>query len=325
MRRLKQYNDSYKDLCRMNTNKMIPLLADMAIFVTVIEQGNFSKAAKKLGVTPSVVSRKISHLEDALGIKLLQRTTRQLSLTESGEVTFINCKEMVNAAEQAISASTSITSTVSGLLRISAPKSLSNEVLRPLFVEFLSLYPNIQLHLKVTDQVLDPIHDSIDFLIHINEQPIESLVNIQLGRVEQTLCASPEYLRNHTALLLPEDLKKHSCLCLGENANDNRWRFINKNQQVTVQITGPYLVNHSEMRRDAIEQGLGIGALPDYMAIQSIKSGKLIPLLNDWSLQGNYKGDICLQFVQSKYMPNKNRVFIDFIKQKLLTTKVKKG
>jgi len=304
----------------MNTNKMIPLLADMAIFVTVIEQGNFSKAAKKLGVTPSVVSRKIGNLEDALGIKLLQRTTRQLSLTESGEVTFLSCKEMVKAAEEAINAATSVTSAVSGLLRVSAPKSLSNQILRPILVEFLKLYPNIQLHLKVTDQVLDPIHDSIDFLIHINEKPIESLVNIKLGRVEQTLCASPRYLKDHTTPLIPGDLKYHRCLCLGENTTDNRWKFIGKNKEVVVQVIGPYLVNHSEMRRDAIEQGFGIGALPDYMAVQSIKSGKLIPLLRDWELEGNYKGEICLQFLQTKYMPNKNRVFIDFIKQKLLPT-----
>ena len=302
----------------MSTNEVIPLLGDMAIFVTVVEQGNFSKAAKKLGVTPSAVSRQISRLEDALGIKLLQRTTRQLALTESGEVAFTSCKQMLEAAEQAISASTSTTSTVRGLLRIAAPKSLANQVLRPLFVEFLKQYPEIQLHLKVTDQVLDPIHDSIDFLIHINEQPIESLVNIKLGRVEQTLCASPEYLQAHTAPLRPEDLKDHACLCLGENATDNRWTFIKHNQQATVQVSGSYLVNHSEMRRDAIEQGFGIGALPDYIAKKSVQSGQLITLLNDWKLQGNYQGDICLQFVQSKYMPNKNRVFIDFIKQKLL-------
>jgi len=302
----------------LNTNKVIPLLADMAILVTVVEQGNFSKAAKKLGVTPSAVSRQISRLEAALGIKLLQRTTRQLALTESGEVTFASCKQMLEAAEQAISASTSTTSTVSGLLRVAAPKSLANQVLRPLFIDFLKQYPDIQLHLKVTDQVLDPIHDSIDFLIHINQQPIESLVNIKLGEVSQTLCASPEYLQTHATPMHPEDLKAHACICLGENATDNRWKFMKNNQQATIQVSGSYLVNHSEMRRDAIEQGFGIGALPDYIAEKSIQSGQLIELLSDWKLQGNYQGDICLQFVQSKYMPNKNRVFIDFIKQKLL-------
>jgi len=303
----------------MNTNKVIPLLADMAIFVTVVEQGNFSKAAKKLGVTPSAVSRQISRLEDALGIKLIQRTTRKLALTESGEVTFASCKQMLEAAEQAISASTSTTSTVRGLLRVAAPKSLANQVLRPLFVEFLKQYPEIQLHLKVTDQVLDPIHDSIDFLIHITEQPIDSLVNIKLGRVVQTLCASPEYLKTNAAPLHPDDLKDHRCICLGENATDTRWKFIKNNQQATVEVSGPYLVNHSEMRRDAIEQGFGIGSLPDYIAKQSVQSGQLIGLLNDWELQGNYQGNICMQFVQTKYMPNKNRVFIDFIKQKMLT------
>ena len=302
----------------MNTNKIIPLLPDMAIFVTVVEQGNFSKAARKLGVTPSAVSRQISRLEDALGIKLLQRTTRQLALTESGKITFDYCKQMVESAEQAVNASTSATSTVSGLLRVAAPKSLASRVLRPLFVEFLKCYPDIQLHLKVTDRVLDPIHDGVDFLIHINDYPIEALVNVKIGRVEQVLCASPDFLVNHTLPTHPDDLKYLACLCLGENMADNRWRFSNKNQQATVNVTGSYLLNHSEMRCDAIEQGFGIGSLPDYIAQQGIETGKLIPLLEDWQLQDNYHGDICLQYVQTKYMPNKNRVFIDFMKQKLL-------
>ncbi|MBA6336607.1 LysR family transcriptional regulator [Colwellia sp. BRX8-7] len=301
----------------MDTNKLIPLLSDMAILVTVVEQGNFSKAAIKLGVTPSAVSRQISRLEDALGIKLLQRTTRQLALTEPGTLTFNYCKQMMESAEQAVNASSSTTSTVSGLLRVAAPKSLANRVLRPLFVEFLKCYPDIQLHLKVTDRILDPIHDGVDFLIHINDNPIEALVNVKIGRSEQVLCASPDFLANHPLPTHPDDLKNLPCLCLGENMSDSRWRFSQKNQQTSVQVTGSYLLNHSEMRRDAIEQGFGIGSLPDYIAQQGISSGKLIPLLEDWRLQGNYQGDICLQYVQSKYLPNKNRIFIDFMKQKL--------
>lgn len=302
----------------MDTNKLIPLLSDMAIFVTVVEQGNFSKTAKKLGVTPSAVSRQISRLEDALGIKLLQRTTRQLALTESGTITFNYCKQMVESADQAINASRSATSTVSGLLRVAAPKSLANKVLKPLFVEFLKCYPDIQLHLKVSDRVLDPIHDGVDFLIHINDNPIEALVNVKLGHVKSLVCASPDFLSNHKLPSHPDDLKSLPCICLGENLADSRWRFSKNNQQTTVQVAGSYLVNHSEMRRDAIEQGLGIGSLPDYIAEQGIKTGKLIALLEDWQLTGNYQGYVCLQYVQSKYLPNKNRVFIDFMKQKLL-------
>jgi DNA-binding transcriptional LysR family regulator len=301
----------------MDTNNIIPLLSDMAIFVTVVEQGNFSKAAKKLGVTPSAVSRQISRLEDALGNKLLQRTTRQLALTESGTLTFDYCKQMVESADKAVNASRAATSKVSGLLRVAAPKSLANKVLRPLFVEFLKNYPDIQLHLKVTDRLLDPIHDGVDFLIHINDTPIESLVNINIGHVEQVICASPDFIKKHSLPLHPDDLKQLACICLGENMADSRWRFKNKNQQMTVQVTGSYLLNHSDMRKDAIEQGLGIGSLPDYIAQQGIATGSLIPLLQDWQLQGNYQGDICLQYVQSKYMPNKNRVFIDFMKKKL--------
>jgi DNA-binding transcriptional LysR family regulator len=199
------------------------------------------------------VSRQISRLEDALGIKLLQRTKRQLALTESGKITFDYCKQMVESANQAGNASHSATSTVSRLLRVSAPKSLANKVLRPLFVEFLKCYPDIQLHLKVTDRILDPIYDSVDFLIHIDDNPIEALVNVKLGHIEHVVCASPNFLANHTLPLHPDDFKNFSCICLGENMADSRWRFSHKNQLTTVQVTGSYLINHSEMRKDAIE------------------------------------------------------------------------
>ena len=119
-------------------------------------------------------------------------------------------------------------------------------------MEFLKRYPDIQLHLKVTDRILDPIHDGVDFLIHINDYPIETLVNVNIGRVEQVLCASPDFIARYTIPTHPDDLKFLACICLGENMADNRWRFINKNQQATVQVTGAYLLNHSEMRRDAI-------------------------------------------------------------------------
>jgi len=301
----------------LNTNRLIPLLPDLAIFVTVVEQGNFSKAAKLLGVTPSAVSRQISRLEDALALKLLERTTRKLALTESGKITFNYGKQMLDSADQAVSASSSVNSTPTGLLRIAAPKSLANQVLRPLLVEFSKKYPTIKLHLKITDRVLEPIHDSIDILIHINEKPIDSLVNIKLGRVEQIVCASPHFLAQNGTPTHPEQLKDVSCICLGENVTDNRWRFTKDNQHCTVEVNGNYLVNHSVMRLDAIEQSLGIGSLPDYVAKQAIHDGTLIPILEGWQHQGNYQGDICLQFLQSKYMPSKIRVFIDFIKGKM--------
>lgn len=305
----------------MNTNRLLSLMSDMAVFVSVVEQGNFSKAAKKLGVTPSAVSRQMSRLEDALGIKLLQRTTRQLALTESGKLTFEYCKQMVESADKAVNASGSATSSVSGLLRVAVPRSLANKVLRPIFIDFLKCYPDIQLHLKVTDRILDPIHDGVDFLIHINDNPIEALVNVNIGYVKQVLCASPDFIEKHYLPTHPDELKNLACICLGESVTDSRWRFSNKKQQMTVQVTGSYYLNHSDMRKDAIEQGLGVGPLPDYIALQGIAKGSLIPLLEDWKMQGNYQGDICLQFVQTKYMPNKNRAFIDFMKQKLCKIK----
>jgi DNA-binding transcriptional LysR family regulator len=177
---------------------------------------------QQVGVTPSAVNRQISRLEYALGIILLQRTTRQLALTESREITFDYYKKMVKSAEKAVNASRSVTSTASRLLRVSAPKSIANQVLPPRFIEFLKCYLDILLHFKVTDRILDPIHDGVDFLIHINDYPIEALVNVKIGGVEQVLSASPDFLANHTLPTHPDDLKYLSCICLGENMIDNR-------------------------------------------------------------------------------------------------------
>lgn len=204
-----------------------------------------------------------------------------------------------------------------GLLRIAAPKTLASQVLRPIFVAFSKKYPAIKLHVKVSDRTLDPIHDGVDILIHINEKPIESLENIKIGRVEQILCASPMYLQQHGTPSHPEHLKDFSCICLGEDNADNHWHFSKREQQCSVQVNGSYLVNHSRMRRDALEQGLGIGSLPDFVAKQAIREGLLVPILESWQLQGNYQGDICLQFSQNKYTSSKSRVFIDFIKERM--------
>lgn len=301
----------------MDTNKLIPLLPELAIFATLIEQGNLSKAAKKLGITPSAVSKQIISLEDALALKLLHRTSKQLVVTESGRIAFDYYKQISNTADHTVSVNNSEKQTPTGLLRIAAPESLANQVLRPLFVEFSKKYPTIKLHLKVTDRLLDPIHDAVDILIHIDEKPIETLANIKIGCTEQVLCASPNYLKTHNIPTHPEQLKNHRCICVGENVTDNRWSFIKETQQTTVHVNGSYLVNHNGMRRNAIEQGLGIGTLPDFVAKKAIEEGTLEVILEDWQLQDHSQGDIYLQFFQSKSMPIKSRVFIDFMKNKI--------
>ncbi len=301
----------------MRTNRLMYLLPDMAVFVAVVEYGSFTAAAKKLGVTPSAVSRKISRLESALSIKLLERTTRKVALNEAGQETYNYCRNMLNSAKEAVAASHSVTTKPLGNLRISVPGAFCTRVLRPLIFTFLEKYPEIKLSVKTTDRWIDPIYDEVDIAFRLTEKPTKGLISKVVGKVDTVLCASPEYLKKNGVPQHPSELEGHQCLYLGETPLDNHWIFERANQKVTVVVDGRFVVNHTIMRLSGIKDGLGIGVLPDFTARKSLKNGSVIRLFEDWTIKGNYQGVITLQFARSKYLPTKCRVFIDHICEQL--------
>lgn len=301
----------------MNTNRLMPLLPDMAVFVTVVESGSFTAASKKLGVTPSAVSRKISRLENALSVKLLERTTRKIAMSESGQITYRYCRQMIDSAKEAVQVSSSVTMKPVGNLRIAVPKAFGNQVLKPLIFPFLQKYPDIKLSVKVTDQFIDPIHDEVDIAFRLTDKPTEGLVSKVVGKVELVLCASPGYLKENGVPEHPSELKNHQCLYLGENPSDNQWKFVLADHEISVTIDGRYVVNHTGMRLSGIKNGLGIGILPDFSASSSLNDGSVVRVLDNWTIKEKYQGVITLQFAQSIYLPTKCRVFIDYIVGKL--------
>lgn len=301
----------------MNTNKLIPLLPDLAVFVAVIDEGSFTAASKKLGITPSAVSRKIARLENALSVKLIERTTRKIGLSESGEMTYNYCRQMLESAKEAVNVSTAIAMTPVGNLRISVPKAFGNQVLKPFIVPFLEMYPDIKVSIKVTDQVIDPIHDEVDLVFRLTDKPTEGLVSKVVGKVDLVLCASPGYLEKNGVPEDPSDLIDHQCLYLGETALDNEWKFVQADHEVIVKVDGRYVVNHSQMRLEGIEKGLGIGIMPDFSVAESLEEGRVTRVLENWTIKENYQGVVSLQFAQSRYLPTKSRVFIDYIAEQM--------
>lgn len=297
----------------MDTNKLLPLLAEMGVFVKVVESGSFSKAASLLGVAPSSISRTITRLEQALEEKLLERTTRNMRLTSTGQVVFLLCRDMLESAQMAVSAAHTDKSEISGLLRVAAPKALSKQVLMPMVLGFIRAHPKVSLQLKVADHFIDPIGDEIDILIHITHKPILGLVSKPLGHCKMTLCATPEYLAQHGIPAHPEELPNYNCICLGESPKDSVWEFKHNNQRLLVNIKGSFIVNHSEIRREAVLSGMGISIFPDFVIKPYIASGELVELLTDWHIGGNYQGDIIAQYAQSKYIPNQVRGFIQYL------------
>ncbi|WP_434361998.1 LysR family transcriptional regulator [Parasalinivibrio latis] len=300
----------------MVTNKLMVLMPEMAVFVTVIEEGSFARTAIRLGVAPSSVSRSISRLENALEKKLIARTTRKLSLTPVGEEVFGLCKDMLQSAKQAVDAAQSEEGEVSGVIRFAAPKALSRQVLMPIVLEFIETHPDISVHFKVIDHYIDPVSDEVDVVIHITNQPVEGLVAKKLGSTRLVVCATPAYLLQHGTPELPGDLARHNCICLGEMPADRSWKFTKDAKDKTVTVGGSLTVNHSEIRREAVLRGLGISIFPEFVIADYIASGKVIEVLSDWYLNGRYQGDIVAQYPYSKFVPNQVKVFLAFLSER---------
>ncbi|WP_157670205.1 LysR family transcriptional regulator [Chitinibacter sp. GC72] len=295
----------------MSTNTLIQLLPDMAVFVRVVECGSFSAAAKELGVSASAVSRQIARLERALSVRLLERSTRSLRLSDAGHAALSRCQAMLAAGQDALNVSEQYMTAPQGRVRLGVPRGFARAVLQPMITPLLHKHAGIELHLVVTDRVLDPLDDEIDLVIRIGDQPPPGLIGIPLQQVTQVLCASPAYLAAHGTPQTPQDLLEHPCICLGETPVDHRWRLSRGAEEVTVAVRGALKVNHSEMRLNAALDGIGIASLPDFTARAALADGRLIRVLPDWQLGTSYAGMAYLLYPAHRYLPPKLRCVID--------------
>ncbi|MEO6920673.1 MAG: LysR family transcriptional regulator [Collimonas sp.] len=301
----------------MSNHRYIKLMPDMAVFVRVVETGSFSAAALELGMTPSAVSRQVSRLEKALAIRLLERTTRKLRLSESGSETFLRCQDMVSAARAATEVADKFVALPRGLLRVGMPKAFGKSVVAPLIPGFLEKYPQVDVQLILNDRHLNLINDDADLVINITQQPAEGLAARPLMSVDQVLCATPAYLARHGTPRQPQDLCGHSCLSLGENPGDADWRFLRKGEATIVKVSGRYVVNHSGARLEGVLQHLGIGCLPYFTARSALEQGLVKALLSDWEFVSAYQGTAYIQYLPTRYLAPKMRVFIDYLAQHL--------
>jgi DNA-binding transcriptional LysR family regulator len=295
----------------MSTNTLIQLLPDMAVFVRVVECGSFSAAAKELGVSASAVSRQIARLERALSVRLLERSTRSLRLSEAGQAALARCQNMLAAAQEAMQVSEQYISSPQGRVRLAAPRGFAHAVLQPLITPLLQRHAGIELQLVVSDRVIDPLEDEIDLVIRIGDSPPPGLIGVPLMPIEQVLAASPAYLAQQGEPQSPQDLLAHSCICLGETPIDHRWRLSRGKEVATVAIGGRLRVNHSAMRLQAALDGIGIASLPDFTVRQALQEGRLVRVLPDWQLGTSYAGMAYLLYPAHRYLPAKLRCVID--------------
>ena len=288
-------------------------LAAMAIFAQVIESKSFSAAADEVGLSKSAISKQISRLEENLGVRLINRTTRRLSLTDAGRRFYIHCARLVAEAQEAERAVTSLQQEPKGDLRINAPMSFANLHLAPLIPEFLARYPKLTLDLDLTDRYVDPWQEGYDLSIRIGRLEDSSLIARRIAPFRRVICAAPDYIARHGQPRHPRDLSQHNCLQYAYLATRQEWRFRNETGVVSVKVEGNFRANNGEALLAAAVGGLGIVLAPTFMAAQALVTGRLVPILTDWQQE---EAAIYALYPHRRSLSAKVRVFIEFLSER---------
>ena len=255
--------------------------SDMVAFVRAVERGGFSAAARDLGLTPSAVSKLVTRLEDRLGVRLLNRTTRRLALTAEGESFFQRSQRIladIAEAEEEVGRSRV---KPRGLLKVNVGTAFGMHQLVPALPDFFALHPEIQVELTITDRLVDLIEEGADLGLRMGTLPDSSLVARRIMDVERVICASPAYLKRHGTPRKPAVLRGHNCLSMANAPTLRRWPFEGREGVESVEVTGNLSATSADALLALALRGLGVIRLADVIVGEAIREGRLVRLLDD--------------------------------------------
>jgi DNA-binding transcriptional LysR family regulator len=281
-------------------------------FLTVLEAGSFTAAAERLGVSKAHVSKQVRALEDALGVRLLHRTTRRVAATEAGRMYLDyarQARDLLGDGERAVSA---VRTEVDGLLRITAPTSFGDGFLVDLLAEFRAVHPLVRFDVDLAIAQRDLIGDGYDFAIRMARTLDPSLVARGLGIMRERMVASPEFLARWApdGIDRPEQLSTLEALRNNHFRDDGVWVLQRGGETMRVPVQGTLAINHFIGMRRAVTLGLGIARLPHYLVVDALRSGELVELLPDWQLPTM---PVSLVYPSRQHLPQRSRVFRDFV------------
>jgi DNA-binding transcriptional LysR family regulator len=290
----------------------VPLtpITDLEIFARVAAAGNMSAAGRDMGLSPAVVSKRISHMEERLGARLFQRTTRQLKLTETGKGFYERIVTILSDIEEAEAFVSQLNAKASGTLRVTAPTGFCRRHMAPYLAGFLQQHPELNLELHLTDNIIDIVGEGIDLAIRIAELDDSSLVARRLAPCHRVICATPQYLERNGVPQSLNDLSGHNCLTVGLHSV---WRLEGPDGAINMKVSGNLRSNSSDVVHEALLSGLGIGMRSTWDVADDLKAGRLRAVLTEYHESprlGVYAVYPCRQFV-----PAKLRVFVDFLAQ----------
>ena len=288
-------------------------LNSMALFVDVVGAGSFSEAGRRRGLAPSSVTRSINALEDQLGVRLLNRSTRKLSLTEAGRLYHERSRRIIAEVEDARLSVSQLEAAPRGTLRMNVPVVFGRLHVAPALPAFLARYPALQIDLSMTDGFIDLVEEGVDLAVRIGELEDSSLIARRLAPNRRVICASPDYLRRAGVPRVPEDLRAHNCLIYKRQAGRAVWRLRDAHGTVDIEVGGTLRANNADALHAAARGGLGLVILPTWMVGPDIQSGALRRVFAAYEVSpGALDSSIYAVFPYNRHLSPKVRAMVDF-------------
>ncbi|MGB6055339.1 MAG: LysR family transcriptional regulator [Burkholderiaceae bacterium] len=284
----------------------------LATFVDVATKGSLSASARAEGVAPAVIGRRLDALETRLGVKLLQRTTRKLMLTNEGTAFLEDCQRILADLENAEAAVSERSVKASGHLSVSAPAGFGRRHVAPLVPSFLAEHRDVTLTLNLNDRVVDLLGEGVDVAIRIAALTDSSMIGVKLADNKRVVVAAPDYLRRHGIPASLDDLARHNCLAIGSEGSQRGWTFRQNGKNVTLKVAGNMECNDGEVLHDWALAGKGLAWRSMWEVGAAIESGRLVTVLDEFAAPGN---DIYAVFAQRRYLPLRIRAFVDFLRR----------
>jgi DNA-binding transcriptional LysR family regulator len=286
-------------------------IAAIQAFVRVVESGSFARAAQRLRASTSSISRQIAGLEQHLGARLLNRTTRKLSLTEGGQAFYERSVQLLAELEEAEQVASATAATPRGTIRLTCPRNLASQQVAPVIARFAARHPHVRFDVTVSDSLVDLVEEGFDLAIRIGRIGAEGLVARPLGQVRLMLAAAPSYLRSNRAPRVPSDLAAHRALTYAYAAAPNLWRLIGADgTEHEVRVAGPLIANSGELLIASAAAGLGLVMAPRFMLEPDLAAGNLVRVLPD------YEGpllDTWAVYPSRRHLSAKVRLFVEHL------------
>jgi DNA-binding transcriptional LysR family regulator len=288
-------------------------LKQIESFAAVSTKGSLTAAANAEGVAPAVIGRRIDALEERLGVKLLVRTTRRITLTHEGSAFLEDCQRILGELANAEASVTEGGVKASGHLRITAPAGFGRRHVAPLVPRFLNLHPDVSLSLNLSDRVVDIVNEGFDCAVRVGDLPDSSLVSVRLADNRRMCVATPDYLKRQGTPRTPAELSKHRCLLLSSEASQPRgWAFTVDNKVIHIRPAGKVDCSDGQVLHDWCAQGMGIAWRSTWEVQDEVDDGRLVAVLEEFAAPPN---GVYAVFPQRKHLPLRVRLWIDFIKQ----------